>query len=209
MPSDHLPASQLSDQDLATALARAGRSIHARGWVPATSGNFSVRLADGSIAVTRSGIDKSALESGDIMRLKADGSAADAGTPSAETALHLQLYGRDPAIGAVLHTHSMNAVLAGRGAMDEVEVEGLELLKALDGYRSHESRLSIPVFDNDQDIGALARRVETRMERDGQGHAYLIRGHGLYTWGRDLPTAMRHLEALEYLLEYCRRAGTI
>ena len=30
--------------------------------------------------------------------------------------------------------------------------------------------------------------------------AYLIDGHGIYTWGRDMPEARRHLEALEFLL---------
>ena len=31
-------------------------------------------------------------------------------------------------------------------------------------------------------------------------HGYLIDGHGIYAWGRDMPEARRHLEAFEFLL---------
>ena len=60
--------------------------FHARGWAPATSGNFSARLADGRIAITASGRHKGRLAEADIMTLTADGRPTDDRRPSAETA---------------------------------------------------------------------------------------------------------------------------
>ena len=193
-------------QDHRAALAHASHVIHSRGWVPATSGNFSVRLASGIVAITSSGKDKARLKPQDIMEVDLAGAPLGAGTPSAETALHLQIYRRDQDIGAVLHTHSINATLVSMQATGCVRIQGLELLKAFRGIDSHETILDIPVFTNTQDIDHLAEAVERHMQAEQQGYAYLIRGHGLYTWGRDLDEAMRQLEALEFLLE-CHRLG--
>lgn len=183
-------------------IAALGADLHGRGWVPATSGNFSTRIDGGGIAITASGRDKARLTRDDIVLLSPDGQTRSGGKPSAETALHLQLYARDPAIGAVLHTHSLTAVQVSMPAAREIVLAGLELLKAFPGIDSHETELSIPVFENNQDTGALAAAVEARMRAHGQGHAYLIRGHGVYTWASDLRACLLHLEALEYLLRY-------
>ncbi len=51
----------------AGAVIEAGRAAAARGWVPATSGNFSARIDERSFAVTRSGVDKGALTADDIL----------------------------------------------------------------------------------------------------------------------------------------------
>lgn len=183
-------------------LIAAGQRIWQQGWCPATSSNFSRRLDANSCAITVSGKDKGNLQPADIMQVDLSGQALDGKKPSAETLLHTQLYRRDPDIGAVLHTHSVKATLVSMDAPDRVELSGLELLKAFVGNTSHQVTLTIPVFDNTQDIAALARDVDTWMAQHGTGHAYLIRGHGLYTWGRDLPETLRHLEALEFLLDY-------
>jgi len=185
-------------------LVATGRDLHARGWVPATSGNFSLRLDDGSIAITSSGKDKGRLAAADVMRVSPDGRPLDDLRPSAETDLHLQLYRRDDAIRAVLHTHSVAATHVSMREPGGLSFRGLEILKAFPGIRTHEAELDIPVFPNSQDIGALAHDVETHMRHAGQGWAYLIAGHGLYTWGSNIESCMRHLEALEYLFEYHR-----
>jgi methylthioribulose-1-phosphate dehydratase len=194
--------SESSLQRAAATIAQTGRSIYSKAWVPATSGNFSMRLDDDKLAITVSGTDKGRLSEADIMSINLDGQSASAKKSSAETGLHLQLYRRDPSIGAVLHTHSVNATVCSQLVADELKFEGLELLKAFDGITSHESSFSVPVFDNTQDIEALAIQVERYMQSSSQGHGYLIRGHGLYTWGATMSDCMRHLEALEYLLEY-------
>lgn len=203
--SDNSPDPQHPDthyQHAVSGLIAAGQRIWQQGWCPATSSNFSRRLDDLRCAITVSGRDKGNLQPADIMQVDMSGQALDGKKPSAETLLHTQLYRRDPAIGAVLHTHSVKSTLVSMNAPDVVELSGLELLKAFAGQSSHEVTLQIPVFDNTQDIAALAAAVDQRMQQHGTGHAYLIRGHGLYTWGRDLPETLRHLEALEFLLDY-------
>ncbi|MDF1622481.1 methylthioribulose 1-phosphate dehydratase [Pseudohongiella nitratireducens] len=179
-----------------------GQRIWRQGWCPATSSNFSQRLDDERCAITVSGRDKGALQDTDIMQVDMQGRSLDGQKPSAETLLHTQLYRRDQSIGAVLHTHSVKATLVSMHTDGPVSWQGLELLKAFQGTDSHEGNLTIPVFDNTQDIAALADQVQGWMSVHGTGVAYLIRGHGLYTWGRDMTETLRHLEALEFLLDY-------
>lgn len=183
-------------------LIEVGRRLWQQGLCPATSSNFSRRLGHERCAITVSGRDKGDLQRRDIMLVNLDGQSLDGQKPSAETLLHTGLYRRDAGIGAVLHTHSVKAALVSMHVNGPVVLEGLELLKALHGIKTHQSRLEIPVFDNTQDIAALAVEVGQWMNTHGTGHAYLIRGHGLYTWGRDLEETLRHIEALEYLLDY-------
>lgn len=191
-------------QDARIDLVAVGRQLHQHGWVPATSGNFSLRLDSGEVAITASGKDKGRLVAGDIMRVAIDGTALDAQRPSAETALHTQLYRRSDAVHCVLHTHSAGAALISERNPDGLTFEGLEILKAFAGIDTHAARIHIPVFANTQDIEALAADVEAHMRAKGQGVAYLIAGHGLYTWGKDSRECQRHLEALEYLFDYHR-----
>jgi methylthioribulose-1-phosphate dehydratase len=166
-----------------------------------------MRLGDNDIAITVSGTDKGHLDEAGIMSVDLSGHTSSSNRASAELGLHLQLYRRDATIGAVLHTHSLNATIGSQMVSDGYRFKNLELLKAFDGISSHESELSIPVFDNTQDIEALSARVEQHMQTFGQGYGYLIRGHGLYTWGTTMTDCMRHLEALEYLLEYHLRSN--
>lgn len=191
-----------SFNEAAEALVAAGRAIAAQGWVPATSGNFSLRLPGEVAAITVSGAHKGQLTVADILRVDLDGRPLEDKRPSAETLLHVQLYRHDPAIGAVLHTHSVNATVVSQFAGEALELEGLEILKAFAGVVTHDTRLRVPVFDNDQDMPRLARQVEDWLGERAPAPGYLIRGHGLYTWGRTLPEAMRHLEAFEYLFRY-------
>ncbi len=199
--------SAMFDQNLfaqsAEAIAAASRVIYQRGWSPATSSNYSVRLDTNSCAVTVSGKHKGELTADDVMVVDMEGRPLVDKKPSAETLLHTQLYQRDADIGAVLHTHSVNATVLTmeQPSMDTLVLRGYELLKAFEGVKTHNTEMHIPVFENTQDMVELSRRVEKRMQREGTGVAYLIRGHGLYTWAENLTACMRHLEALEFLLD--------
>jgi len=182
-------------------LVEAGRLFHGRGWVPATAGNFSVRLDAKSLAVTVSGRHKGELSAADFMRVDLQGRALDrAGRASAETLLHCQLYRHGREIGAVLHTHSPASTVLSRGR-DTIRLEGYELLKILRGIETHETAVEVPVFENDQDIARLSRVVEAHMGTGQARHAYLIRGHGLYAWGATVEEARHRVEALEFLFE--------
>ncbi|OHX34208.1 methylthioribulose-1-phosphate dehydratase [Methylomonas sp. LWB] len=182
-------------------LIAAGRFIDSKGWVPATSGNFSARLSDGNIAITVSGRHKGRLEPDDIMLIDSRGQSLDGKKPSAETLLHTSIYQRFPQVQAVLHPHSVNATLTARLFQHEIVLEDYELLKALPGIATHETRIVVPIFANDQDIPRLAARVEAYMDAHGDVHGYIIAGHGFYTWGASVDDALRHLEALEFLFD--------
>lgn len=187
----------------ADAVAQASRELGALGWTPATSGNFSMRASPDCIAISISGRDKAHLRASDVMRINADGQAVDTNAhPSAETALHLQIYRRFADARAVLHTHSRTQSVASRAfaASGVVHLHGWELQKAIRGFHSHTDTLDIPVFPNTQDMDELVTRVDAWLDAGNPLAAYLINGHGIYTWGRDMPEARRHLEALEFLL---------
>lgn len=204
--------SPLKFAECAAAIVEAGRELSALGWTPATSSNFSMRLSEDRLAVTVSGRDKGKLRLADVMVCDLDGKAVDTEQrPSAETLLHCQIYRRFPAAGAVLHTHSMVQTLASRLYAEEGELllEGYELLKAFDGYSTHDARMLVPVFPNSQDMQALARRIDSYLDHEPMTHGYLIDGHGIYTWGRDMAEARRHLEAFEFLLDCELRMRTL
>jgi methylthioribulose-1-phosphate dehydratase len=178
-----------------------GRFIHDRGWAPATSGNFSCRLTSGRIAITVSGRHKARLGFNDIMLIDAEGRSLDGRKPSAETLLHTALYRRFPKVGTVLHPHSPGATLVSRLFRDALVLEDYELLKALAGINTHKTRITIPIFPNDQNIARLASKVDDFLELHGDIYGYLIAGHGFYTWGATIDDALRHVEALEFMFD--------
>ena len=198
-------------RELAEDLTAIGRRFDARGWVLGTSGNFSAVLARDPVrlAITRRGVHKGALTPDDILEIDAAGAnvRGGSGRPSAETQLHLEIVAARNA-GAVMHTHSIwSTFLSDRGAADGgVAIEGYEMLKGLDGIATHEHREWIPVIDNDQDIPRLSPVVRRVLAEHPACHGFLLRRHGLYTWGATLPDAVRHVEILEFLLESVGRA---
>ena len=186
----------------AAAIAATGRRLDARGYAPATAGNYSARLADGTIAVTVSGAHKGRLSEADVMRVSAAGDALDAGTPSAETLLHCLIYDVDPAAGAVLHTHSVTGTVLSRALLGSTEIvlEGYELLKIY-GTGTHDTTVWLPLVDNSQDMAALAAQLRPVLaEQSPRIPAFYIRGHGLYAWGPDLAAAEAVAEGTEFLL---------
>jgi methylthioribulose-1-phosphate dehydratase len=178
------------------------RELAAAGWTPATSSNFSRRLDAHHAAITVSGRDKGRLTEDDIMVVDFEGRAVGSDhRPSAETLLHTQLYKRFADVGCILHTHSQNQTIASRlfAGRGHVRLDGYELLKAFAGNDTHETQVVVPVLPNSQDMHTLAAQVDCLLdERPMWG--YLIDGHGLYAWGRDMPEARRHLDAFEFLL---------
>lgn len=187
--------------DKINSLIEAGRLFHSRGWVPATGGNFSARLARDRMLITASGGHKGELVKDDFLIAGFDGVPLDAGRKASyETLLHCQLYRHDERIGSVLHTHSIaNTVLSRR--LDRITLAGYELLKVLPGIKTHDATVEVPVFPNDQDIARLSAQVEGHMKQHPQMPAYLIAGHGLYAWGDNVAHARHRVEALEFMFE--------
>jgi len=197
-------------ETLAGQLAAVGRHCYERGWALGTSGNFSavVRTEPLTLAITSSGVDKGLLEASHIVAIDAQGRVVHGtGRPSAEAMLHLAIV-RSRNAGAVLHTHSVWSTILSAATTDgegSLTIEGLEMLKGLDGVRTHEQRERLPVVANTQDWTAAAPRIEAMLRENPEAHGFLIRGHGLYTWGKDLAEAKRHIEILEFLFEVMGR----
>jgi len=183
------------------------REWNAHGWSPATSTNYSVRIAPDLMAISQSGVDKSRFTEQHFLQMGISSGqliAPPAGVrSSAETGLHLALYRVSAETNAIVHTHTVyNTILSERYlAQGYLRLAGYELLKAIDGYTTHESVLDVPVFANTQYIDALAAEFVQRYASEPTMKAYLISGHGLYTWGKTVEEAKRQLEALEFLLE--------
>lgn len=180
-------------------LIEAGRYLYSQNMVPATSGNFSARLSDGTLAVTVSGRHKGRLTAADIMRTDAAGHSMDGRRPSAETLLHTHIYARYPDARVVLHPHSVNATVLSLLCEDSLVLQDYELLKAFPDVETHDCSVAVPVFDNDQDIARLAGVIDARLAERSEAPGYLIRGHGFYTWGNSIEDALRHVEAFEFL----------
>lgn len=196
----------------ARTLRETARLLYDHGWAFGTCGNYSVVLERDPLRllVTASGKDKRALTDDDFVIVDGSGRPVDAAgpRPSAETRLHVVLAERAGA-GAVLHTHSVwNTVLSDLYFPNgELVVGGYEMLKGLAGITTHETEARIAIFDNTQDIDALGELLAPRIAAGDPAvrHAFLIRGHGLYTWGADLAEARRHVEVLEFLFEVTAR----
>ncbi|MFY9573768.1 MAG: methylthioribulose 1-phosphate dehydratase [Blastocatellia bacterium] len=194
---------------IAAELAQIGRAFYARGWALGTSGNLSAVLSRDPLrlAITSSSVDKGELSAHHILQVDDNGIVVQgAGRPSAETLLHLAVT-RLRGAGAVLHTHSVwSNILSGAYWKDRgLSIEGFEMLKGLEGVSTHEHREWLPIIENSQDMTRLAKLVEETLTRHPEAHAFLLLRHGLYTWGKDLPEAKRHVEILEFLLEVSGR----
>ncbi|MEA9390475.1 methylthioribulose 1-phosphate dehydratase [Acerihabitans sp. TG2] len=191
----------MSEDGQLAALVDACHWIGARGWCPATGGNMSIRSSEQRCLISESGKDKGSLRVEDFLAVDiASNQVDDTRTPSAETGLHTLLYRSHPAVGAILHTHSVNATVLSRAELGPtLDLTGYEMQKSLTGVGSHLESVVIAIFENHQDIPTLAAQVAERHHRDPLRFGFLVRGHGLYCWGRDIQQARRHLEGLEFL----------
>jgi methylthioribulose-1-phosphate dehydratase len=197
------------DPFIAQELIDVGRRFDARNWVLGTSGNFSAVVGDDPLrlAITASGTAKGALTVAQILEMDEQGrTGGSGGRPSAEAQLHLELV-RCRGARAVLHTHSLwSTILSDRHAAEQgLAIEGYEMLKGLAGVTTHEHREWIPILENDQDMSRLSEVVRGVLHHHPSAHAFLLRRHGMYTWGRTLAEAVRHVEIVEFLLEVVGR----
>ena len=193
-------------------LRKAGQQFWTRGWSLGTSSNYSavINRSPLQLLITASGKDKGHLGVNDFVIVDEHGKTTFAGQPksSAETLLHC-LAAKQGA-GSVLHTHSVWCTLLSEhfAPLGGIRISGFEMLKGLEGITTHEASVWIPIFDNTQDIPSLVVKVEEYLAANPNEKCwgYLIRRHGMYTWGKDIAEAIRHIEILEFLLECLGRS---
>lgn len=188
-------------------LIQVGQNFYSKGWVPATSGNFSVRLDGGFLAITASGKHKGKLGPDDILFTDSKGAPVlgenpqEQARPSAETQLHVQIYEMFPQAKCVLHPHSANATVLSRihKNKESITLSDYELLKAFPGIDTHECSVQVPLFKNDQDIPRLAEKIKKTLAGIKPVFGYLIEGHGFYTWAESVEHCAKQVEAFEFL----------
>ncbi|TVS01734.1 MAG: methylthioribulose 1-phosphate dehydratase [Cyanobium sp. PLM2.Bin73] len=207
-----LPTTGPQQRQLATELSATMATIYGRGWCDGTGGNFSCVLQRNPLRLLMapSGVHKGEVPPEDLIVV--DGNAVvrrGRGRASAETLLHLAIV-RETDAGAVLHTHSQAATLLSEqlapgepGTPGHLRLEGLEMLKGLEGIGSHTCAVEVPVLANDQDLHRLSAAAAPHLA--AAPHGLLIAGHGLYAWGPTVGVARRHLEIHEFLLEHAWR----
>jgi methylthioribulose-1-phosphate dehydratase len=202
---------EVAFNEIAVSLTEIGRLFYSRGWVLGTSGNFSAVVTRDPLrlAMSPSGADKGSLSPIQILLIDEKASLVGDHTekPSAESPLHVRIVTKLNA-GAVLHTHSvwsttLSDVHASNGGL---AIEGYEMLKGLANVKTHAHREWLPILENSQDMSALADTISETLDQTPESHGLLIRRHGLYTWGKSLDEAKRHVEIFEFLLEATGRS---
>jgi methylthioribulose-1-phosphate dehydratase len=191
-------------KDAAEEIVQVGIELHKANLCPATSGNFSLKIDENLIAITVSGKHKGHLTTDDVLLVNLEGIPQETSKrPSAETLLHTMLYTLYPDLGAVVHTHSANAIVLSRLLVSQSHLmtEGYEIHKIFDDIHTHDSTFKIPIFENSQDMVALAAEIAHYLKQHPITNAFLLRGHGMYTWGRTMNETMYRVEALEHLFE--------
>lgn len=192
--------------ELASSLASVAKSFHARGWLLGTSGNLStvVQREPLQLLMSPSGIDKGELTPQQVLMIdeQAKVISGHAVKPSDESLLHICIV-KQRGAGAVLHTHSVwNTMLSDLfSAEGGVNIAGYEMLKGLEGVRTHEHSEWLPIVKNSQNMNALANTISGTLNEHKSAHGFLLERHGLYSWGENLAQAKRHIEILEFLLE--------
>jgi methylthioribulose-1-phosphate dehydratase len=195
-----------SFSQISSSLASLARDFYARGWLVGTSGNLSavVEREPLRLAMSPSGVDKGALLAEQILMIDEDAQVVShhVAKPSDESPLHLRIV-KELDAGAVLHTHSIwNTILSDHyAAAGGLAIEGYEMLKGLRGVNTHEHSEWLPIIENSQDMLALADSIGDTLKQHQGAHGLMLRRHGLYSWGKDLAQAKRHVEILEFLLE--------
>lgn len=198
------------------ALIDTGRYFHSRGWSLGTSSNYSIVVSRDPLRllITASGKDKGRLGRDDFVVVDQHGKPIDPAMPkpSAETLLHTRTAFLNPGVGSILHTHSVWGTILSDLNPAGFDIAGYEMLKGLSGISTHDHHYRMPVVENTQDIAALAADLTPRLTLGQPGafdHGYLLRKHGLYTWGTDLDEARRHVEIYEFLFEVVARRQSL
>ena len=195
-----------SFSEIASSLSSIARAFHSRGWLLGTSGNLSAVIDRQPLllAISPSGVDKGELRPEQVLLIdeRVQIVSDHVAKPSDESALHIRIT-KERGAGAVIHTHSIwNTIMSDLHAEDGgVAIEGYEMLKGLQGVSTHVHREWLPIIENSQDMLELADRIGETLRKHKAAHGFLLRRHGLYSWGSDLPQAKRHVEILEFLLE--------
>ncbi|MCE5207525.1 MAG: class II aldolase/adducin family protein [Chloroflexi bacterium] len=182
-----------TESDLRAAIVETGQITYAHGLLCASDGNISVRLPDGNILITPSGIGKGRLSTGDLLVIDPQGNIVKpADDPllrsTTEQAMHLEVYRQRCDVRAVLHAHPPCAT-ALTVVRSEFRMDVLPEMVALLGQ--------IPITD--LAMPSSSQTADVIREPIRHHDAVMIRQHGSLTVGKTLEEALINLERVEYI----------
>jgi methylthioribulose-1-phosphate dehydratase len=188
-------------EDLRTLTCDLARSFYDLGWVSGTGGGICIRDGD-AVIVAPSGVQKERMRPEQMFTIALDGSILsrpdDASLhPSECSSLFLEAIRRRDA-GAVIHSHSIHAVLATLLFDSELSMSHLEMIKGIERMGFHD-RLVVPIIENTARECDLAEAMGEAIEAYPETQAVLVRRHGVYVWGRDWVHAKTQAECYDYL----------
>jgi methylthioribulose-1-phosphate dehydratase len=177
------------------------RQFYDLGWVTGTGGGICIREGD-RVIVAPSGVQKERMSPEQMFTLAIDGTVidrpADASLrPSDCSSLFLAAIRLRDA-GAVVHSHSIHAVVASLLFDREFVISEIEMIKGIEGMGYHD-RLVVPIIENTPRECDLAASLEAAIIAYPETQAVLVRRHGVYIWGRDWVRAKTHAECYDYL----------
>jgi methylthioribulose-1-phosphate dehydratase len=177
------------------------RSFYDLGWASGTGGGICIREGDG-VVIAPSGVQKERMRPEQMFTLALDGTVLTQPDdpelrPSECSSLFLKAINLRGA-GAVIHSHSIHAVMATLLFQTEFSVSHLEMIKGITGM-GYRDRLVVPIIDNTARECDLADSLEAAILAYPETHAVLVRRHGAYIWGPDWVRAKTHAECYDYL----------
>jgi L-fuculose-phosphate aldolase len=98
-----------AEAELREALFRSYRYLDRHGLTELASGNVSGRLGE-DVLISPTGATAETIRPESFVRIGPGGRPLGPGRPSSELPMHLAVYGRVPAAGAIVHTHSDHCV---------------------------------------------------------------------------------------------------
>lgn len=196
---------------------KVSKLFYEREWMLGTSGNLSVLITEPTslrahepkknfeFLITASGRDKGELAEEDFILVNEESESWTRGhvdtlaqKPSTETLLHTAIYKHTNA-KVVFHVHTTNSTLLSMKSKDYILISGLEMLKGL-GLKTHETEIMIPVIENNQNMKYLSEVVPSYINENIPG--LVLKGHGIYAWGKSIEETKKHIEIFEFLFEY-------
>eukprot|EP01023_Acetabularia_acetabulum_P047785 TRINITY_DN503_c0_g2_i1.p1 TRINITY_DN503_c0_g2~~TRINITY_DN503_c0_g2_i1.p1 ORF type:complete len:584 (+),score=92.86 TRINITY_DN503_c0_g2_i1:133-1752(+) len=187
------------------------RTFYNQGWVSGTGGGISVKANAETIVMAPSGVQKERMRPEDMYVLDAAGNeiqVPEARPPpykppklSECAPLFMAAYELREA-GAVMHSHSIHAVLA--TILDEnateFKVTNLEMIKGIMGHGYYDECI-VPIIENTARECELTDRLRKAIQDYPKANAVLVRRHGVYVWGSNWIEAKTQSECYHYLFE--------
>ncbi|MBK5260365.1 MAG: methylthioribulose 1-phosphate dehydratase [Thermoanaerobaculia bacterium] len=177
------------------------RQFYDLGWVTGTGGGLCIREGE-RVIIAPSGVQKERMTPEQMFTLAMDGTVLERPAdpklkPSECSSLFLTAI-RLRNAGAVIHTHSMHAMLATLLFESEFVISEIEMIKGIQGMGYHD-RLIVPIIENTARESELAESLQAAIEAYPETQAVLVRRHGVYVWGRDWVHAKTQTECYDYL----------